>query len=151
MKILKHPIHLMLIHFPTALLPMDLVLSYLFYRTGNENYGHAAYYALLAGVALGLLSGITGFIDLVMIKNKTVIGHGLVHGGINLTAVLVFSVFAYKGWNLYPQLQMPTMTILVVKLITVIFMLVGNYLGGRLILKHHIAVENYEGDSFKHQ
>jgi len=143
MKFFKHPLHVMLIHFPTALLPMDLVLSYLFYTTGNESYGSAAYYCLLGGVGLGLLSGITGLIDLVMIKNKTAMGAALVHGGINLTAILVFSVFAYKGWKAYPQILTPTMTVIIVKLLTVLFMLIGNYLGGRLILKHHIAIENH--------
>lgn len=144
MKILKHPLHIMLIHFPTALLPMDLVLSYLFYQSGNESYGNAAFYCLVAGVALGLLSGITGFIDLVLIKNKTAMGAAFVHGGINLTVVLVFSVFAYKGWNLYPRLSHPTATILIVKFVAVLFLLIGNYLGGKLIFKHHIAIENYE-------
>jgi len=141
MKIFRHPLHVMLIHFPAALLPMDLILSYLFYRTGNESYGTAAFYCLLAGVALGLLSGITGLVDLVMIKDRNAMAAALVHGAINLTAILVFSVFAYKSWNLYPQLQVPTLTVLVVKLVTVIFIFVGNYLGGRLIFKHHIAIE----------
>lgn len=144
MKILKHPLHLMLIHFPTALLPMDLVLSYLFFRSGNENYGNAAFYCLVVGVTLGLLSGITDFIDLVLIKNKTAMAAAFVHGGINLSAILVFSVFAYKSWNLYPHLSIPTITILIVKFATVLFMLVGNYLGGKLIFKHHIAIENNE-------
>ena len=141
MKILKHPLHVMLIHFPTALLHANLVLSYLYYNTDNEHYGYAAFYCLIGGVALGLLSGITGFIDLVMIKDKTAMGAAFVHGGINLTAILVFSVFAYKGWKVYPQMQAPTVTVLIIKMMTVIFMLAGNYFGGRLILKHHIAIE----------
>lgn len=141
MKFLNHPVHVMLIHFPTALLPMDLVLSYLFYRTGNESFGPAAFYCLIAGVGLGLLSGITGLIDLVTIKDKTAMGAAFIHGGINLTAILVFSVFAYKSWNLYPQIQPPTITVLIVKLLTIIFIFVGNYLGGRLIFKRHIAIE----------
>ncbi len=57
----------------------------------------------------------------------------LVHGGINLTAILVFSVFAYKEWNLYPQIEKPTITIIAAKLISVLFIFVGNYLGGKLI------------------
>jgi uncharacterized membrane protein len=141
MKILRHPLHVMLIHFPTALLPMDLVLSYLFYSTGNESYGTAAFYCLIGGVGLGLLASITGFIDLIMIKDRTAMAAALIHGGINLTAILVFSVFAYKSWNLYPQVQVPTLTVLIVKLLTVVFIFVGNYLGGRLIFKHHIAIE----------
>lgn len=141
MKIFRHPLHVMLIHFPTALLPMDLILSYLFYSTGNESYGTAAFYCLVGGVALGLLAGITGFIDLIMIKDKSAMAAALIHGGINLTAILVFSVFAYKSWNLYPRVQVPSLTVLLVKLLTVIFIFVGNYLGGRLIFKHHIAIE----------
>jgi uncharacterized membrane protein len=144
MKILKHPLHIMLIHFPTALLPADLVLSYLYYRTGTESFGSAAVYCLIGGVALGLLAGITGFIDLILIKDRTAMAAALVHGGINLTAIIAFSVFAYKSWNLYPQIPMPTVTILITKLVIVIFMLIGNYLGGRLIFKHHIAIENHE-------
>ncbi|MBO9683169.1 MAG: DUF2231 domain-containing protein [Flavisolibacter sp.] len=141
MKILRHPLHVMLIHFPTALLPMDLVLSYFFYSTGNESYGTAAFYCLIGGVGLGLLAGVTGFIDLMMIKDRTAMAAALIHGGINLTAILVFSVFAYRSWNLYPQIQVPTLTVLIVKLLTVVFIFVGNYLGGRLIFKHHIAIE----------
>lgn len=141
MKIFRHPLHVMLIHFPTALLPMDLILSYLFYSTGNESYGTAAFYCLVGGVALGLLAGITGLIDLIMIKDKSAMAAALIHGGINLTAILVFSVFAYKSWNLYPRVQVPSLTVLLVKLLTVIFIFVGNYLGGRLIFKHHIAIE----------
>jgi uncharacterized membrane protein len=131
----------MLIHFPSALLPADLILSYLFYRTGNISFGSAAFYCLIAGVGLGWLAGITGFIDLVFIKNKTALETALLHGGINLTAVLVFSVFAYKAWNIYPQIQLPTIIVLTVKLITVVLLLAGNYFGGKLIFKHHIAVE----------
>jgi uncharacterized membrane protein len=141
MKIFKHPLHVMLIHFPTALLPMDLVLSYLFYRTGDANFGAAAFFCLVGGVGMGVLSAISGLFDLIIIKDKTVMAAALVHGGINLTAILVFSVFAYKGWNLYPQIQTPTITIMALKLILVLFIFVGNFLGGKLIFKHHIAIE----------
>jgi uncharacterized membrane protein len=141
MKILRHPLHVMLIHFPSALLPMDLVLSYLFYRTGNESFGTAAFYCLVAGVGVGLLSGITGLIDLILIKNKAAMAAALIHGGINLAVILVFSVFAYKSWNLYPRVHTPGTTILITKLVTIVFMFAGNYLGGRLIFKHHIAIE----------
>ena len=141
MKFLGHPLHVMMIHFPTALLPMDLVLSYPFYRTGNNSFGAAAFYCLLGGVALGLIAGITGLIDLIGIKDRTATAAALVHGGINLTAILVFSVFAYRGWKQFPTVELPSAATLLVKLLTVIFIFVGNYLGGRLIFKHHIAIE----------
>ena len=87
------------------------------------------------------MAGITGLIDLAVIKDKTTMAAALVHGGINLTAIPVFSVFAYKPWNLYPKLQVPTLVILTVKLVTIVFIFVGNYFGGPLIFKHHIAIE----------
>src|ERR687884_332915 len=106
MKIFRHPLHVMLIHFPTALLPMDLVLSFLFYRTGNTSFGEAAFYCLAGGVGIGLLAIVTGFIDLALIRNNNkAINAAFVHGGINATALLVFGVFAYKSWNLYPAVQ----------------------------------------------
>jgi uncharacterized membrane protein len=141
MKFLGHPLHVMMIHFPTALLPMDLILSYLFYRTGNESFGAAAFYCLIAGVAVGLLAGITGLFDLIGIKDKTAMEAALVHGGINLVVILLFAVFAYRGWKQYPALLSPSMATMIVKLAGVIFMFVANYLGGRLIFKHHIAIE----------
>jgi uncharacterized membrane protein len=142
MKIFGHPVHLMLIHFPTALLPMDLVLSALFYQTGNSAFGSAAFYCLIGGVASGCLAIITGFIDLVGIKNNTgATNAAFIHGGINTTALIAFSVFAYKGWKLYPAIQNPTLIVLGIKLFFVLFLLVGNYLGGKLIFKHHIGIE----------
>jgi len=142
MKIFKHPVHLMLIHFPTALLPMDLVLSFLLYYTGNSDFGPAAFYCMIGGVGTGVLALVTGFIDLAMIRNnRTALNAAFVHGGVNATVLLVYSVFAYKSWNLYPIIQAPTVLVLVVKLTLILFLIVGNFLGGRLILKHHIAIE----------
>ena len=144
MKILGHPIHLMLIHFPTALLPMDLVLSFLFYQSGNTNFGSAAFYCLIAGVSIGALAIVTGFIDLVLIRNNPkATNAAFIHGGINATSLIAFSIFAYKGWNAYPLIEAPTIMILGIKFFFVLFLLAGNYLGGKLIFKHHIGIQQH--------
>ena len=145
MKILGHPLHVMLIHFPTALLPTDLILSFLFYRTGDVSFGSAAFFCLLGGVIAGWLAAVTGFIDLALIRNnKTATNAAFLHGGINAISLMAFSVFAYKGWKLYPTVQEPSSLVLGVKLFFVLFLLIGNYLGGRLIFKHHIGIQSYE-------
>jgi uncharacterized membrane protein len=39
---------------------------------------------------------------------------------------------------------MPYMSILIAKAVLVVILFVGNYLGGKLILQHHIGVKNME-------
>jgi uncharacterized membrane protein len=142
MKLLGHPIHPLLVHFPTALLPMDLLLSILHYTRNDESFGLAGLYCLWAGVAAGLLAVITGITDLVAIPkdNKAAWAQGLYHGAINTTIILVFAAMAYKAWQAYPAVQTSAVT-LILKGILVCGLFIGNYLGGRLIYKHFIGIE----------
>ena len=146
MKVFGHPLHMMLIHFPTALLPMDVLLSFFAYYTKDNSFLSAAFFCLLAGVLGGIFSLITGLIDLLLIpkEKKPVIGAAVIHGFINGTVLLFFGIFAYKSWQLYPQLNMPHLPILIIKAVLAIVLFGGNYLGGKLILQHHIGVKNLE-------
>ena len=142
MKILGHPIHPLLIHFPTALLPMDFVLSILHYYTGNGSFALAGYYCLIGGVLMGFAAIVTGLIELIYIPktNKQALGTSLIHGFINGFVLLVFAVIAYKAWQEYPQPGLSTTAGLLIKGILIITLFIGNYLGGRLIYKHHIGI-----------
>jgi Predicted membrane protein (DUF2231). len=143
MKLLGHPIHTMIIHFPTALLPMELVLSFLFFKTANTSFGSAAFYCAVGGVAIGVVSMLTGLIDLLGFKKeqKEALGVGLIHGFINGTVIIVYAVIAYKEWKVYPEIPLPTPTMLIVKALAVLTLLVGNYYGGSLIYKHRIGIK----------
>ena len=68
MKIFGHPLHMMLIHFPTALLPMDFLLSFFAYYNKDSSFLTAAFYCLAGGVLAGGLAIITGLIDLLLIQ-----------------------------------------------------------------------------------
>lgn len=142
MKVFGHPIHVMLIHFAVGLLPMDLVLSYLSYQFHEPSFTTAAFYSLIGGVITGYVALLTGLLDLLTIpkENKIALGTGLLHGFINGTVILVYSVFAYKAWQAYPQLTAPTLAALLVKGLLVISLLIGNFLGGKLIYKHHVGI-----------
>jgi uncharacterized membrane protein len=143
MKMLGHPFHMMLIHFPTALLPMDILLSFLAYYNKDSSLMMAAFYCIAVGVLTGLLAIITGLIDLLMIpkENKAGPGTALIHGFINGTVLLLFGVFAYKSWKIYPDLSIPALPIILIKTALLITLFIGNYLGGKLILQHHIGVK----------
>src|SRR5438046_8371186 len=122
MKFLGHPIHTMIIHFPTSLLPMELVLSFLFSKTGNASFGSAAFYCAVGGVVIGIVAMLTGLIDLIGFKKeqKEALGVGLLHGSINGTVIIIYTVIAYKGWKVYPEIPLPTITMLVVKALAVV-------------------------------
>lgn len=83
MKLFGHPVHLMLIHFPAALFPMELVCYFIFYKTGNSSFGNASFYATFGGVLLGWVAIVTGTIDLIIIKDDGAVqAKALIHGTI---------------------------------------------------------------------
>lgn len=144
MRFFGHPIHPMIIHFPTALLPADVVLSFLHYYKHDSAFGQAGFYCLIGGVTLGVLALLSGLLDLLFIPKgeKQALASALIHGFVNGTVILVFCIFAYKEWNLYPAVSTPAIGTLVTKAILVLIVIFGNYLGGRLIYKYHIGIEN---------
>lgn len=142
MKLFGHPIHIMIIHFPTVLLPMDILFSFLTYYTKNTGFLNAAFYCLEIGVLSGALALLTGLADLLAIDrtNKPAMATALIHGFINLSVLLVFAIFAFKSWQLYPNLAKPQLASLVVKTVMILVLFVGNYLGGKLILSYHLGI-----------
>jgi uncharacterized membrane protein len=143
MKLFGHPVHLMLIHFPAALFPMELVSYFIFYKTGNASFGTASFYAAFAGALLGWAAIITGATDLVMIKNNSALqAKALVHGTINSIVVITYSVIAFKLYKDYPATALPTVTLLIVKAVVNVLMIVGNYLGATLVLKYKMGVHS---------
>jgi uncharacterized membrane protein len=142
MKLFGHPLHPLFVHFPTALLPMDLVLSLLYYAKNDASFALAGFYCLVGGVVSGFAAVATGLLDLVNIPkaNKVALGSGLIHGFVNGFLLLVFGIIGYKEWQQYPQLFV-TPTVLMIKSILVLALFVGNYLGGRLIYQHFIGLD----------
>jgi uncharacterized membrane protein len=150
MKFLGHPLHIMLVHFPVALLPMDLVCYALFFYTGNVSFAEASFYAMTGGAVLGWLAIILGTFDLLKIpqENPQIMKTALIHGGINIAIITAYSVLAFMTYKQYPNLPEATMAILIVKTFLNLSMLAGNYFGGNLILKYKVGVEtnNYVND-----
>jgi uncharacterized membrane protein len=143
MKPAGHPVHVMVIHFPAALLPADLILSLLGYYYKNAGFSQAGFYCLAGGIALGFLAMITGLIDLLAIpkSNKEAMAAGLSHGFINGLVIFVYSIIAYILWKDQSYQQISSAGSLILKAILVFTLLFGNYLGGNLIYKHHVGID----------
>ena len=137
---------MMLIHFPTALLPMDVFLSFFGYYNNDYNFLPAAFFCMAAGVFIGFTAILTGIVDLVFIAKdkKPAIATAVIHGFINTTVLLFFGIFAYRSWQIYPEMNMPQMSTLIIKSVLIVVLFGGNYLGGKLILHHHVGIKNGE-------
>src|SRR5688572_11723799 len=85
MKLFGHPIHMMLVHFPAALLPMDFLCSAAYLMYPESGLVAAGFYAMMAGTVLGWLAVVSGTFDLltVMKENENALKSALIHGGIN--------------------------------------------------------------------
>jgi uncharacterized membrane protein len=144
MKLLGHPIHLLLIHFPTALLPMDDLFSIFSYYTKDSSYMPVAFYCLQAGVLCGIAAIVTGLVDFLRISGEKKIAKGtaMIHGFINTTVLLFYGIFAYRSVQLFPHLVVPGVGILVLKTALLLTLFVGNYLGGKLVLEYGIGTKN---------
>jgi uncharacterized membrane protein len=144
MKILGHPVHIMLIHFPSALFPMDLLGSWLGLRLGDPAFTKAAFFAAVAGVIIGWMAVVFGALDLLRINSEhpTSLKKALLHGGINIIVLGGFTLLVYRSWKMYPALTTDSIMLLIIKGLLVALMIIGNFIGGSLILKDKIAVEN---------
>ena len=141
MRLFGHPVHPLFIHFPPALLPADFVLSVLAYTQHQEHFLFAGFYCLAGGVVIGIFALITGLLDFFSIPktDKPAIGTALIHGFVNGLIILIFAVIAYKEFQTYPQLTMPSTAGLIIKGILVVALFAGNYLGGKLIYQHLVG------------
>lgn len=144
MKIGGHPVHMMLVHFPTALLPMALFCEIVFYYTQNLSFGTTAFYAAVGGVTMGWLAFCFGFLDLIKIRPEAAKAQkvAMLHGSINTVVLIVYSIFVYQQWKVLPVTELPTMVMLSIKAGAIVLLLAGNYFGGNLVLKYQIGVQH---------
>lgn len=141
MKLFGHPIHVMLIHFPAALLPMDFVCALLGNWLQLPGLTEAGHYAAFGGISLGAAAIVTGIFDLVEVSQEhaSALNKALIHGGINSVALIGYLLAMVPAWNAYPEIGTDSIWILIAKGLLVVFMLFGNYLGGSLVVEHGVG------------
>jgi uncharacterized membrane protein len=144
MKIFGHPVHMMLVHFPSALLPMDFICSLIYFFTGDQSFLTASFYAGVAGVTTGWIAAFAGALDLIKIAEEKnhLVKKVLWHAGTNLTVVAFFTVTTYKHYTHYPELQSEGAFLLLLKGVALCILIIGNFIGGNLVLKDKVAMEN---------
>lgn len=100
-RIARHPIHPMLVAFPTVLYVVTTAALAARWITGDEFYERVAFDANVAGVVLALVAAIPGIVDLFSIPRDTAPRvTGARHGRLAMVATLFYicaAVMQYQG------------------------------------------------------
>jgi uncharacterized membrane protein len=139
-KLLGHPIHAMLIHFPMALFPLGFISDLISWFKEDPTFALLGFYCMGIGLAGAILASIFGAMDFLRLPDdKTIRTKAVIHASINMLAV-----FAYLGLFLfrlpqYPDQKIVSLTLNIVNALLVLGLLISAYFGADLILRHQIG------------
>jgi uncharacterized membrane protein len=141
-KIAGHPIHPMLIPFPIALWVFSLVADLIYVWRDNPAWGWIAFYTLAGGIIGAVLAAVFGIIDYFSIRDKKVSRIAAWHARINVLALLLFAASFYLRTGSGARLIGGSLTIpLTLSILGVLSITISGWLGGELVYKHGVAVE----------
>ena len=139
-KLLRHPVHPMLVVFPLGLLSAGVIFDLIAQFTGNQGFYVVSYWMIAAGIVGGLLAAIFGFMDWLGIKpNTRAKSVGGWHGLGNLVIVLLFAASWWIRSN--DPNNVPTTPAFILSLLGFGMALVTGWLGGELVYRLGMAVE----------
>jgi uncharacterized membrane protein len=143
-KLVGHPIHPMLIVLPLGLLSMGVGFDIVYLATNDPTFAEVAFWDIGAGIVGGLLAAVFGLVDWLAIPNGTRAKRiGLWHGGGNAVIVLLFIV----SWilRLSDHAYAPEIAPFALGVVAVASALVTAWLGGELVFRLRIAVDDDAG------
>ena len=137
-KFLGHAIHPILIVFPLGLLATGVIFDVIYLVWGNPSMAGVAYWMIAAGIIGGLIAAPFGWIDWFAIPSGTrAKSVGLMHGGANATALVLFAVSWYLRTG--PSTE-PTTLASILAFAGFALAGVGGWLGGELVERLGIGV-----------
>jgi uncharacterized membrane protein len=140
-KLLGHPIHPVLVVLPLGLFSIGVLFDAVYLVTGSEGFAEVAYWNISVGIVGGLAAAIFGFVDWLAIPKGTRARRiGLWHGLGNLVIVLLF----IGSWLLrQPDFgYAPDLLPFVLGLVGVVLALATAWLGGELVYRLRVAVDD---------
>jgi uncharacterized membrane protein len=139
-KILRHPVHPMLIVFPLGLLGTGVIFDLIAKFTNNQGLYGVSYWMIAAGIIGGLLAAIFGFMDWMSIHPDTRAKRiGAYHGLGNLAIVILFAISWWIRSN--DPNRVPNGIAFTLSLLGFLLALVTAWLGGELVYRLGMAVE----------
>jgi len=144
LKLAGHPIHPMLIVLPLGLFAIAVLFDVIYLATSDATFAEVAFWNISAGIVGGLLAAVFGFIDWLAIPQDTRAKRiGAWHGGGNVVIVLLF-IFSWF-LRLNDHAYAPNVLPFVLSLAAVIAALVTAWLGGEMVYRLRVAVDDDAG------
>lgn len=139
-KLLGHPVHPMLIVFPLGLLATAVAFDIVGLVQSDGAWFGISYWMIAAGIIGGLLAAVFGLVDWLAIRSGTRAKRiGLLHGGVNVLVVLLF----IGSWLMRRSAPAnPGSAALTLSFIAIVLALVGGWLGGELVDRLGVGVDN---------
>src|SRR3954464_13540022 len=141
MHLKSHPMHPMLVFFPLCLWITSLCFDALGWMWNDASLTAAGLYCLLGGCVGAATAAIPGGIDLftVVPPNSSGKKRGLVHGGMNVVALLLFAFIAWRRGSAADPVDG---TSILLSLIGVVGILFSGWLGATLVYRNQIGVDH---------
>jgi uncharacterized membrane protein len=139
-KFAGHPVHPMLIVFPLGLLATAVVFDIIYLVSNNSQWTLVAYYMIGAGIIGGLAAAVFGWLDWIAIPRGTRARRlGLWHGSGNVVVVGLF-ILSWLLRRNHPEV--PPTGAIVAGLVGVVIALVTAWLGGELVDRLGVGVDD---------
>lgn len=141
-RIAGHPIHSMLVHFPSALFPMSLLFDVLSLFLQDSCLCCAAFYCLAAGVIMAIIAACFGAIDYARVPAEhPAWNKASLHALLNITWIILFSIVFGLKLKHYPKIEFADTTQIIISTLSVAGLIFSNYLGGDLVFKHKLGFD----------
>jgi len=138
-RLFGHSIHQMLVVFPLGLLATSFVFDIIYVATGNPRFADISLWMIASGIIGGLLAAVFGLVDFLSIPSGTRAKRiGALHGIGNVIVVGLFAV----SWLLRYEPIVPSVAALVLSGAAVALALITGWLGGELVDRLSIGVDD---------
>lgn len=142
-RIAGHPIHSMLIHFPSALFPISLAFDILSIIMQNICLSCAAFYCIASGILLGMVAALVGAIDYSRLPSThPAWNKASLHALLNISWLILFSIVFGLRVRQFPNLGLATPLEMIMSAIGVIGFIYSNYLGGVLVFGYKLGFDD---------
>lgn len=140
-KWLKHPLHPILVHIPTALWPASLLFDLLANLRNDNALVQAAFYMALFGWLSALVAIPAGIADWADIKReKPAWRLGVYHMALNITATVLWGLNLLLRWGDLPAATSVGALPLALSVAGTLILVVSGYLGGRMVYHYGIGI-----------
>ena len=136
------PIHSMLVQFPVVCFTLTLLTDIAYWQTANLMWQNFSSWLLLAGLVFGALAALAGIIDLLFSSRVRARGPAWPHaiGSLVVLALAFLNslVHAGDGWTAVVPWG------LTLSAVTVVVMIVTDWLGRALVFHHGVGVTDHD-------